>query len=123
MRDGRIHWVAALDVHDGRLEEFRARAADMIAMCAATEPGQLVYEWHLSPDGRSCHVDEVYADLDAAWAHVRGESLATWLGPLLGTCAFTDIRVYSPIPDPALREALAGFGATFWDNWAGRTAA
>lgn len=123
MSGSRIHWVAVLTIHEGMLDEFRRRAADMIGLCEATEPGQLAYEWHLSPDGRTCHVDEWYADVDAAWAHVRGEALATKLPPLLETCEFSALWIYSQVPDDELRQALVGFGATFWDNWAGRTQA
>jgi quinol monooxygenase YgiN len=121
MTAGAIHWVAVLTIHDGALEEFRRLADETISTARANEPGQLVYEWHLSPDGRTCHVDEWYADTAAALEHVRGQAVTEKLPALLATCDFSALWIYSAIADPELRAALEGFGAQFWDNWAGHT--
>ena len=121
MTDSAIHWLAVLTIHEGALEEFRRLADETIKTAKANEPGQLVYEWHLSPDSRTCHVDEWYADTEAALAHVRGEAVTVKLPALLSTCDFTALWIYSRIESDELRIALEGFGAQFWDNWAGHS--
>ncbi len=121
MTDGAVHWLAVLTIHDGALDEFRRLAAETIETAKANEPGLLAYEWHLSPDQRTCHVDEWYADPEAALAHVRGEAVTVKLPTLLSTCDFAALWIYSPIGSGELRAALEGYGAQFWDNWAGHT--
>jgi quinol monooxygenase YgiN len=121
MKEGAIHWVAVVKIHDGQLEEFKARAEETIATAKANEPGQLVYEWHISPDGTTCHVDEWYADTEAALAHVRGEAVTEKLPKLLEVSDFAELWIYSHIEDTELRNALAAFGAAFWDHWGGHT--
>lgn len=116
-----IHWMAHLTIAEGKFDEFTARAEETIATVKAKEPHALVYEWHISDDGRTCHVDEWYADTDAALVHVRGEAVTTKLPRLLEVSDFTGLWIYSAIDDPELREALAAFGAVFTDHWGGFT--
>jgi len=121
MDENAIHWVAVLTIHEGKLDEFKARAEETIATAKANEPGQLVYEWHISPDGRTCHVDEWYRDTEAALAHVGGEAVTAKLPLLLEVSDFSELWIYSNVTDTDLREALASFGAAFWDHWGGHT--
>ena len=121
MGGSKIHWVAVLTIHEGKLDEFKARGQETIATAKANEPGQLAYEWHISPDGRTCHVNEWYADTSAALAHVRGEAVTTKLPKLLEVSDFSELWIYTEIVDPELKEALASFGAAFWEHWGGHT--
>jgi hypothetical protein len=52
---------------------------------------------------------------------VRGEAVTVKLPALLATCDFTALWIYSRIESDELRTALEGFGAQFWDNWAGHS--
>ena len=121
MSDSGIHWVAVLTIHEGKLDDFKARAQEMIRTAKAIEPGQLVYEWNISPDGRTCHIDTWYANTEAALAHVRGEVVTTKLPKLLELSDFSELWIYTEIVDPELKEALASFGAAFWDHLGGHT--
>ncbi|MFN8110474.1 MAG: antibiotic biosynthesis monooxygenase [Thermoleophilia bacterium] len=119
MQPEAIHWVAVLTLHDGQRREWEAQAQRTIDTARDNEPGQLVYEWHLSSDGTTCHVDEWYADTAAAVAHVRGRAVTEELPKLLQFCDFTALWVQSPVDDPELRALLEGFGAQFWSPWGG----
>ena len=119
MSDTGIHWVAQLTVAEGKLHEFKAKAEETIASVMANEPGALAYDWHISEDGRLCNVDEWYADVGAALAHVRGEAVTVKLPKLLEVSEFTALWIYTGIADPELREALTAFGAVFTDRWSG----
>ena len=121
MKDGAIHWLAVLKIHDGKLEDWKAQARRTIDTARDNEPGQLVYEWHLSPDGTTCHVDEWYEDTDAALAHVRGKAVTEELPKLLQYCDFTGLWIYTDIGEGELRDALSGFGADFWHHWGGHS--
>lgn len=119
MSDAGVHWVAQLTIAEGKLDEFKAQAEKTIASVMANEPGALAYEWHISEDGRLCNVDEWYADVEAALAHVRGEAVTLRLPELLGVSEFTALWIFTSIRDPELREALTAFGAIFTDRWSG----
>ena len=121
MSGTKIHWVAELTIADGKLDEFKIRAEETIATVKAMEPNALAYEWHISEDGKTCHVDEWYADTEAALAHVRGEGVTTKLPKLLEVSEFTGLWIYASIVDPNLKEALVSFGAVFTDHWGGFT--
>ena len=66
-----ISWLLEVEILPGKLEDFRAVTRDLIAN-AEPEPGTLDYEWHLSPDGKSCHIFERYADSAAVVKHCEG---------------------------------------------------
>lgn len=122
MTENAIHWVAQFTIHDSsRLEEFKERAAETVATVKATEPKALAYEWHISEDGRHCHVDEWFDGTEGALAHLRGQGVTENLPRLLEMSDFTGLYIYSPISDPELREALASFGAVFTSHWGGFT--
>lgn len=36
------------------------------------EPGTLAYEWHISEDGKECHVLQLYQDSNALMTHIQG---------------------------------------------------
>jgi quinol monooxygenase YgiN len=114
-----VHWIAVFAIHEGRTDEFRGLAERTAALVRETEPGQLRYRWHMSPDGSTCLVDAWYADADAALAHLGGRAVAELLPSVLAVSELAEIRVLSDVRHPGLREALAGFGATFWDGWTG----
>ena len=60
---------ANLKVRDGKLEEFKRQAAEMMRLTREMDTGTLAYDWYLSADGTECEVREAYVDPDALVAH------------------------------------------------------
>jgi quinol monooxygenase YgiN len=60
---------ARLKVRDGRLEEFKRQAAEMMRQTREKDTGTLAYDWFLSKDGTECEVREAYVDADALVDH------------------------------------------------------
>ncbi len=52
---------------------------------------------------------------------MRGEAVTTKLPKLLEVSDFSELWIYTEIVDPELKEALAAFGAAFWEHWGGHT--
>ncbi len=65
-----ISWHVELAVKPGALESFRALTGEMVEFTRG-ETGVLGYQRFISPDGRTVHVYERYADSAAALAHLR----------------------------------------------------
>jgi quinol monooxygenase YgiN len=60
---------ARLKVRDGKLDEFKRQAAEMMRQTREKDTGTLVYDWFLSEDGTECEVREAYDDPDALVDH------------------------------------------------------
>lgn len=60
---------ARLKVRDGKLEEFKQQAAEMMRVTREKNTGTLAYDWFLSEDGTTCEVREAYVDADALVEH------------------------------------------------------
>ena len=65
-----VSWNLQVAVRDGRVEDFAALMHEMVES-TRQEPGTQIYEWFLSPDRKTCHIYERYADSDAAMAHIE----------------------------------------------------
>jgi len=52
-----VSWNLQLSVIDGKLDDARLLMAEMVE-ATNHEAGAVVYEWFLSPDGTSCHINE-----------------------------------------------------------------
>ena len=57
---------ARLKVRDGKLEEFKRHAAEMMRQTRERDSRTLRYDWFLSDDGTGCEVREGYVDADGA---------------------------------------------------------
>ena len=90
----------------------------MAAMVAATEqePGTQGYEWFLSPDGKTCHINERSADSAAVMAHL-GNFGSKFADRFLACFEPTSLSVYGE-PSAEARAALDGFGAAYL-GWLG----
>jgi hypothetical protein len=80
------------------------------------EPGTQGYEWFLTGDGRTCHINERYADSDAVMAHL-GNFGSHFAERFLACFEPTSFSVYGE-PSAEARAALDGFGATYL-GWLG----
>lgn len=57
-----VHWLLALNIKEGELDNFKALVKEMVDATKANEPGTLNYEWFVSDDEKTCHIYERYAD-------------------------------------------------------------
>ena len=104
-----------MSVREGRLDDAKELMDEMVA-ATSKEPGALGYEWFLSEDGNSCHINERYADSAAAIAHlgIFGPQFAERFLACFEPVSFS---VYGE-PDSEVRAALDGFGAAYL-GWLG----
>lgn len=102
-----VSFSLQLAVKDGQLDSLRELMEEMVAS-TGSEPGTLVYEWFLSPDGATCHTYERFADSDAALAHI-GNFGSKFAGRFLACLQPTSFSVYGN-PSEQVRAALDGFG-------------
>ncbi len=103
-----VSWNLRALINDGQLEPLRTLMQEMVSATEA-EAGTLSYEWFLSEDGRSCHINERYADSDAVMAHL-GSFGANFADRFLACVTPTSIDVYGDVSEE-VRASLAGFGA------------
>ena len=112
-----IEWLLELDIAEGKLDDLKALAEEMVAATRADEPGALVYEYYIDPDGTRCNVVERYADSAAAMVHL-GNFGAKFADRFLAILTPVRFQVHGPASDE-LRAALSGFGAVHLDQIAG----
>jgi len=105
-----VSWNLQLAVRSGQLEAARALMGAMVAS-TLEEPGAIGYEWFVSDDGSICHLDERYADSEAALHHA---------GNFGGKFAERFMACFEPTgfyvcgaPDPEARVALDTLGAQY----------
>jgi quinol monooxygenase YgiN len=109
---------AELSIVEGKIDEFKKLAAEVIKKVEANEPNTLSYEWFLSADQSKCYVLELYKDSDAVMAHLG--NIGELLGPLLEIAPLTSLMVYGS-PSDEVRQALEPFGTKFFEHWNGLT--
>jgi quinol monooxygenase YgiN len=98
-----IRVSAALDVHAGKLEEFRTVATAVIQVVREKDSGTRKYDWYHNADHSRYLVLEHYRDSEAVLEHI--ENLGELFGALLETCDLT-LDVFGN-PSAELAEAAA----------------
>lgn len=109
-----IAWTLSVELADGQDDAFNALMAEMVEATMA-ETGAKSYEWHRS--GNMIHINERYESNADAGIHLGnfGENFAERFLAILSP---TGLQVYGPA-EGGVREGLAGFGATFYDQIGG----
>jgi hypothetical protein len=82
-------------------------------MVASTrqEPGTLVYEWFLSADGKTCQINEHFADAEAHKTH--GDAFGAKFAERFMRCIeVAGVTVYGN-PSDAARDRLAGLNPVY----------
>ncbi len=112
-----VHWLLALNIKEGELDNFKALVKEMVDATKANEPGTLIYEWFVSDDEKTCHIYERYADSAATMAHLAafGQNFAERFMAVLES---VQLVVYGN-PNDEVRGALAAFGAVHLSQIAG----
>lgn len=105
-----VSWNLQLAVREGQFEAARALMEEMVES-TADESGTLVYEWYVSEDGKTCHINEGYEDSGAALAHV-GNFGAKFAERFMGCFEPTGFFVYGE-PSAEVRAALDTLGANY----------
>jgi len=111
-----ISWNLKLSINEGKLEDFRALMADMVAGATAEE-GCITYDWYILPDGKECHIQERYADNAATLVHL-GNFGANFAERFMGCVTPRSFAVYGPANDD-VRGGLSPLGAVFLDHFGG----
>ena len=99
---------ARLKVREGKLEDFKRQAAEMMRQTREKDTGTLAYDWFISKDGTECEVREAYVDPDALVEHafhVREAREA-----LFAECAYDHKMVFFGVPSPRLQERVDKIG-------------
>lgn len=110
-----ISWNLQLSVRDGHLDEARELMKEMVS-ATLEEPGTQGYEWFLSDDGKTCHINERYADSDAMMAHI-GNFASNFASRFMACFEPASFSVYGD-PSAEVRAALDGLGAAYF-GWFG----
>ena len=111
-----VSWNLQLSVHPGKLEDFRSLMHEMVAS-TREENGCLSYEWYVSDDGAACHLNERYADSNAALEHL-GNFGSKFAERFLACVSPTSFLVYGD-PSQEVRGVLDGFGARYLGHFGG----
>ncbi len=112
-----ITWSFQLSTNDGQLDAFKTLVDEIIGAVKTSEPDTLTYEWFISDDGKSCHVNERFTDSPAALSHL-GNFGANFAERLLALAQPTLMIVYGA-PDDETRGVLDGFGAQYMGSYGG----
>jgi quinol monooxygenase YgiN len=103
--------TARLTIREGKLEGFKAQAAEVIRQMRDQEDQPLRYDWFVSDDGTVCEVREAYVDADALLKHQQAVAEAKL--KLFRECVDSHAMTFYGEPSPALAHALTTMGATF----------
>lgn len=99
---------ARLKVREGKLEEFKRQAAEMMRQTREKDTGTLAYDWFLSKDGTQCEVREAYVDPDALVEHAFHVREAR--DALFAESAYDHRMVLYGEPSPRLQELVDKIG-------------
>lgn len=103
-----ISLIVESTVAEGKYDDLVALIEEVAAHCAATEPGQLRYDWFVNDDRSEVRVVEDYADSDAVRFHLQ--NYAAYL-PAMAECRTTVRITVLGEPDAPLRTAMDERGA------------
>ena len=111
-----VSWNVHMSVREGQLNDARELMTEMVESTRG-EAGTLGYEWFLAPGGTVCHLNERYADSDAAMVHL-GTFGAKFAERFLECFEPTGLHVYGE-PSDEVRAVLDNFGAVYLGTFGG----
>jgi quinol monooxygenase YgiN len=113
-----IRAIAEVSIPEGKINEFRKLAAEIIARVEANEPNTLRYEWFLSNDKSKCFVVQIYKDSEAVIDHLG--NFGDLNGPFHEVAPLTGLMIFGS-PSDELRQTLEPIGAKMFEHWIGLT--
>jgi quinol monooxygenase YgiN len=111
-----IRVVIEYSVKEGKIDEFKRLAKDVVEKSEANESRMLAYEWYLSADRSKCALLQTLAGSDAIMAHLG--NVGDLLGPLHETVQITGFNVYGN-PSSEVREAYRQFNPQYFARFRG----
>src|SRR5512134_337107 len=99
---------ARLKVREGKLDEFKRHAAELMRQTREKDTGTLAYDWFLSDDGTECEVREAYVDADALVDHASHVRAAR--DALYAESAYDHRMAFYGEPSPRLMELVNRVG-------------
>jgi len=113
----KLRFFFRLKIHAGKLDEFKAVAAALLAMVQEQGRHTLEYEWFLNGDQTECVVLETFADSDALLTHA--DMVAAQAGRLFALCDMQDLWLCGE-PSPAVLQRAAAFAPRQYSFLQGR---
>jgi quinol monooxygenase YgiN len=113
-----IRAIAEVSIPEGKINEFRKLAAEIIDKVEADEPNTFSYEYFLSNDESKCYVVQLYKDSEAVMAHLG--NISDLAGPLHEVAPLTGLMIFGS-PSDELRQALEPVGPKIFEHWNGVT--
>lgn len=104
-----IQYAVKWTIHDGKLDEFKALAAEATALVEANEPNMLGYNWYMDASETHCTLIEQYPNTEHILVHLG--NVGETLGKLLEV-ADIGIDVFGEISAEA-HGALDPLGAVY----------
>jgi quinol monooxygenase YgiN len=111
-----VAYLIEMTIQDGKVDEFKEKAAAYTALVKDGEQGTLEYQWWLSPDGSKGLLKETFDSSESLLVHLANVGPA--LPDLLAIAPFTRWEVYGEV-SAAAREALDPLGAKYFDHVVG----
>jgi quinol monooxygenase YgiN len=113
LAEGPVSWDLAITVPTDKTAAFSTLMNEMVEATQANEPGAMVYQWYQGTEPASWHIIEHYSDSDATLVHL-GAFGQNYAKRFLALATPSRLTVFGD-PSPAVREALAGFGAVYYE--------
>ncbi len=113
-----ITTTSELSISEGKVDEFKKLATEMIKKVQANEPNTLRYDWFLCEDENKCYVIEMYKDSEAVQTHWG--NINDLLGPLLELSSLTELTIYGN-PSDEVRQVYESVGGKIFKYWNGLT--
>lgn len=107
---------AEFTIREGMIDRFLAAATDVIEKVKAEEPDNVLYEWFISDDQKTCFVVEKFKNAEAVFFHLG--VAPDWLVPEVGR--LTDGAIYGSVSEE-LKEMLKSEPVRFVEHWNGFT--
>ena len=101
----KLRFIFRVKIHAGKLGEFEAAAAALLAMVKARGPQTLEYEWFLNDDRTECIVLETFASSEALLVHA--DMVAEKARELFGSCDILDLWLCGEPTAAALQRTAA----------------
>jgi len=104
-----LRLIFRMRIHDGKLEAFKAVAAEILDIVIANGgDGTVDYDWFMNDDESECVVVETFADSEALLAHAdRVNEPAV---RMFGMCDLENLWLCGN-PSPAVVEKTSAYGA------------
>jgi len=99
-----IQVTARAAIHEGKLEEFKVRAAQCMRTVRENDSGTLQYDWFLNEAQTECVVRETYRDPETVLEHIA--NLGATLGAILAVCNWT----FEVLESPSLNQRARSCG-------------